>query len=67
MTQLAIAISHSRDCVGCAGNGACWVCLGTGRLVDPRDRASGCHRCGSTGLCSEASGLTAVPDQPTGR
>ena len=43
---------HPDDCVGCLGDGACWVCLGTGVLTPERTGPT-CHRCAGSGKCCD--------------
>lgn len=53
MSLVTVAPCHARTCAGCLGNGACWVCLGTGRLQRDVMRHVTCHRCQGTGVCAE--------------
>ena len=65
VTQFAVALTHARTCAGCLGNGNCWVCLGTGRLLTSQTDRVRCHRCEGTGLCPEqAQRVIVLPTQP---
>jgi hypothetical protein len=64
MTQVTIAPQHARTCAGCLGSGACWVCLGSGRLQRDYLRQLTCHRCSGTGACAEdLAPVVVLPDQ----
>ena len=64
MSQITVTPRHALTCAGCLGHGACWVCLGTGRLFRSYDDRVGCHRCGATGLCAEErTRVIVLPDQ----
>lgn len=58
------------DCVGCLGNGRCWVCLGTGYGC-PETKSGVCHRCGGARRCDQCDApflLTRIDltgEQPT--
>ena len=59
MSQPVVVPRHPKSCAGCAGSGACWVCLGTGQ-VNREDDHLPCHRCGGNGLCHEPHDSVAV-------
>jgi CheY-like chemotaxis protein len=60
----------SPDCVGCLGNGRCWVCLGTGYGC-PETRTGLCQRCVGARRCDQCDNpflLTQIDltgEQPT--
>lgn len=64
MSQVTVTPHHASTCAGCLGKGACWVCLGTGRIQRDIMRQVPCHRCHGTGICAEElDRLIVLPDQ----
>ena len=59
--EIRVVRRHADDCVGCLGNGGCWVCLGTGNL--PRGVLNvPCRRCRGTGMCAEQPETIVIPE-----
>ena len=64
MSQVTVTPHHARTCAGCLGNGACWVCLGTGHIQRDFQRRVTCNRCQGTGICAEElHHVISLPDQ----